>query len=113
MAVKYNSLYIYNALQAMSTTHHTHHCSMYLRASIHIPTMLNAVVNESAIGTVLSVWFISNHAMTICAMRYAANALYISFFDICVMSSSLFSLFLFVKLKPVFHAIKPYSAITR
>ena len=31
------------------------YCSMYLRASIHIPTMLSAVVNESAQATVLSV----------------------------------------------------------
>ena len=112
MDVKYSSLYMYNALLATSTTHHTHHCSIYLRASIHIPTMLNAVVKESARGTVLSVWFMSNHAMAICAMIYAVNALYISFVEICVICSSLFSLCFFVKLNPVFHAIKPYSAIT-
>ena len=38
-----------------STTIHTNHCSRYLRASIHIPIMLSAVVKASHQGTLLSV----------------------------------------------------------
>ena len=40
----------------MSTRIQANHCSMYLRASIHIPTMLNAVVKLSSHGTLLSVY---------------------------------------------------------
>lgn len=47
----------------MSTRIQANHCSMYLRASIHIPTMLNAVVKLSSHGTLLSVYSISIQVM--------------------------------------------------
>ena len=46
---------MYNATDRISTIIHTHHCSMYLRASIHMAVKLRAVVSASHSGTVLSV----------------------------------------------------------
>ena len=47
----------------MSINIHTSHCSAYFLASIHIATMLSAVVKLSAQGTLLSVNYISIRAI--------------------------------------------------
>jgi len=49
--VKYRPLYIYKPNETVSTTIHISHCSIYLRANIHVATILAAVVNESHHGT--------------------------------------------------------------
>ena len=50
-------------LQTISTRIQANHCSIYLRANIHIPTILSAVVKLSNHGTLLSVYSISIQAM--------------------------------------------------
>ena len=54
---------MYSPELTASTAIHAHHCSTYFRASIHMPTMLSAVVKESSQGTLLSVKFINIQAM--------------------------------------------------
>ena len=46
---------MYRPQLTASTAIHANHCSTYLRANIHIPTILRAVVKLSSHGTLLSV----------------------------------------------------------
>ncbi len=48
-------------MHTISTIIHISHCSAYLRASIHVPTIERDVENASVTGTVESVKLLSIH----------------------------------------------------
>ena len=87
-----------------STTHHTSHCSIYLRESIHIATTDSAVVIESKNGTVLSVKRTKKKYIAACSTPYIATNGTTKRSGVWAMRSGL-SLLLW----PMSQAIKPYN----
>src|SRR5574344_134613 len=65
MQVKGSPLYKYSAAATASTIIHTSHCSTNFLANIHKAMMLNALINPSMTGTLLSVYFIKSAVMAI------------------------------------------------
>ena len=83
---------MYSPTFITSTIIHIIHCSICLRASIHAPTMLNAVVNASSTGTVELVEYASNRYIPYHMADIAAIDTSNIFFDMWVIFTPSFRL---------------------